>query len=465
MTTTTNSFNDSGPPRPHDSAHSVGTNNMPAVAAKYRELEEELHTMTEKVASASQRFADYENDIRVLNAQLRHEKKRNDSLDSTATTESARAAGGGGLARFGSFMIHSRKTSTMAPTPTPTPPSRERELEAQLAQAQKQRLAAERKVEEMSMEIEELTGSLFSQANEMVAEERRETARLRERIRFLEARDAKFAMKVQRVEERDRERKGRLERLERAMARIDRVRDLLGKGVRGSAMICLRRRSIIVPEKRQPDTRLRVSDYSSAYAGWLALRKALQTAQHARQVHYALVKHTAWHRPIHFLSPENLSNTHRRTTCARLIRQDQTSVCRQSDHDIQAQNLQEEDRSCHQTANHRKYRLMVDRLNFKEALRSHNATIGLDAWLQRASAEERSSPCVVHPAIFSSGETLNEGNGFCLSSQVFESKTAKVGRGLDLVSFVTVGACLSVGVKTLALERDCWRNFRGTFLY
>lgn len=82
----------------------------------------------------------------------------------------------------------------------------------------------------MSAEIEELTGSLFSQANEMVAEERRETARLRERIRFLETRDAKFAMKVQRVEERDRERRGRLERLERAMARIDRVTGLLGKG-------------------------------------------------------------------------------------------------------------------------------------------------------------------------------------------------------------------------------------------
>lgn len=91
-------------------------------------------------------------------------------------------------------------------------------------------MAAERKAEEMGAEIEELTGSLFSQANEMVAEERRETARLRERIRFLEARDAKFAMKVQRVEERDRERKGRLERLERAMARIERVKGLLGKG-------------------------------------------------------------------------------------------------------------------------------------------------------------------------------------------------------------------------------------------
>jgi uncharacterized sporulation protein YeaH/YhbH (DUF444 family) len=103
--------------------------------------------------------------------------------------------------------MHSRKASALAPTPTSI--SRERELESQLAQSQAQRLAAEAKVDQMSAEIEELTGSLFSQANEMVADERREAARLRERIRFLEERDAKFAMKV---------------------ARIDRAKELLGKG-------------------------------------------------------------------------------------------------------------------------------------------------------------------------------------------------------------------------------------------
>ena len=91
-------------------------------------------------------------------------------------------------------------------------------------------MAAEAKVDEMSGEIEELTGSLFSQANKMVADERREGARLRERIRFLEERDAKFAMKVQRIEERDRDRKKRLERLERAMKRIEKAKELLGQG-------------------------------------------------------------------------------------------------------------------------------------------------------------------------------------------------------------------------------------------
>jgi hypothetical protein len=235
-------------PDPHDSALSVGSRSLDDTA-KVRELEDELEDMSEKVASAcmlhsypsvwlitdtvlpAQRFADYENDIRTLTAELRLAKKRNDSLDSTATTESAKAAGPPtapvGLARLGSFM-HSRKTSALAPSSTPTP--RERELETLLAQSQAQRQAAENKVDNMSAEIEELTGSLFSQANEMVADERREGARLRERIRFLEERDAKFAMKVQRIEERDRDRKKRLEKLERAMATIERARMLLGNG-------------------------------------------------------------------------------------------------------------------------------------------------------------------------------------------------------------------------------------------
>ena len=124
--------------------------------------------------------------------------------------------------------MHSRKTSALAPSSTPTP--RERELESLLSQSQAQRLAAENKADNMSAELEELTGSLFMQANKMVAEEKMEGARLRERIRFLEERDAKFAMKVQRIEERDRDRKKRLERLERAMLRIERAKELLGNG-------------------------------------------------------------------------------------------------------------------------------------------------------------------------------------------------------------------------------------------
>jgi len=62
--------------------------------------------------------------------------------------------------------------------------------------------------------VEELSVSLFEQANEMVATERKARAKLEERVGMLEKRDA--------------EKKQRLERLEGAMERIDRVRGLLG---------------------------------------------------------------------------------------------------------------------------------------------------------------------------------------------------------------------------------------------
>lgn len=54
---------------------------------------------------------------------------------------------------------------------------------------------------------------LFSQANEMVAQERKARAKLEERVAVLERRDI--------------EKRSRLERLEKAMARVERVRALV----------------------------------------------------------------------------------------------------------------------------------------------------------------------------------------------------------------------------------------------
>lgn len=62
-------------------------------------------------------------------------------------------------------------------------------------------------------EIEELSVTLFSQANEMVAEERRARAKLEERIEMLE--------------KKDKDKMARLDRLEKAISRIDRVKALL----------------------------------------------------------------------------------------------------------------------------------------------------------------------------------------------------------------------------------------------
>ena len=57
---------------------------------------------------------------------------------------------------------------------------------------------------------------MFSQANEMVAEERRARAKLEERIELLE--------------KKDRDKMARLDRLEKAVSRLDRVKALLNRG-------------------------------------------------------------------------------------------------------------------------------------------------------------------------------------------------------------------------------------------
>lgn len=97
---------------------------------------------------------------------------------------------------------------------SPTP-STESLLEA-LSREQALRQEAEGKLSETSREVEELSVTLFEQANEMVAAERRARAQLEERVATLEKRDG--------------DKRKRLERLEGAMKRIERVRGLLGEG-------------------------------------------------------------------------------------------------------------------------------------------------------------------------------------------------------------------------------------------
>lgn len=185
-----------------------------------------------KLQFTAQRFADYENEIRVLQAQVRQEKRRNASMDSNNSnnqnsTQTSPQQQPAGISRFGSFM-HSRKPTLLQQSaPASQPGARERELEAALVAEQTQRLAAEKKVQEVNGEIEELSATLFTQANDMVSTERKENARLQERIRVLEENDAKVSLRLQALEQRDADRRRRLERLEQAHKRIERVNAML----------------------------------------------------------------------------------------------------------------------------------------------------------------------------------------------------------------------------------------------
>ena len=189
-----------------------------------------------------------------------------DSPDSSSPTTPQERPG---LSRFGSLIGSRNKTS---PSPqngalAPPPPNgtREKELEEKLIQEQTTRIAAEKKVKEVNAEIEDLSATLFQQANEMVAQERKEKADLTEKNQALQeqiaqleseqtktvqqkkkagadgewtammkAGDEKLAKEnerlretLRRLEQREVDRKKRLERLEAAAKRVERVKAML----------------------------------------------------------------------------------------------------------------------------------------------------------------------------------------------------------------------------------------------
>ena len=123
--------------------------------------------------------------------------------------------------RLSSFLGARKSTPNLkgsvpnSPNPNPPSPSTN-ELVAALTREQNLRQAAEGKLDEASGELEELSAQLFQQANEMVATERKARAKLEERVEVLERRDG--------------EKRKRLERLEGAVQRIERVRGLLAPG-------------------------------------------------------------------------------------------------------------------------------------------------------------------------------------------------------------------------------------------
>ena len=105
-------------------------------------------------------------------------------------------------------------STTAPPLPAPVPqPLAAPDLLHELERERALRAKAEDRMRTVDSEIEELSVTLFSQANEMVAEERRARAKLEERIELLE--------------KKDKDKMARLDRLEKAVSRIDRVKALL----------------------------------------------------------------------------------------------------------------------------------------------------------------------------------------------------------------------------------------------
>ena len=118
--------------------------------------------------------------------------------------------------RLSSFLSSSTRRSTPPPPLPPHAPSTPTtsDLRAALTREQALREHVQGQLSQTEGELEELSASVFQEANEMVAVERRAKVKLEQRVEVLERRDV--------------EKRKRLERLEGALQRIERVRGLLG---------------------------------------------------------------------------------------------------------------------------------------------------------------------------------------------------------------------------------------------
>ncbi|KAF4958237.1 hypothetical protein FGADI_2609 [Fusarium gaditjirri] len=202
--------------------------------ARIEDLENQVRLLNEKATAAVDRWADYEDELANLRAQLPSSPTQK-QLPATPTNPRMSFLQSG-TSRLSSF-LSPRKSHELPHIDTnPSRPSKQRSISSQshrpqqlqpplspsaedlleaLNREQCLRKEAEGKVAATSQEVEELSAALFEQANEMVAEERRARAKLEQR--------------VDELERRDQEKRRRLDKLEGAMTRIERVRLLLAE--------------------------------------------------------------------------------------------------------------------------------------------------------------------------------------------------------------------------------------------
>lgn len=215
------------------------------------DLQAQVRLLNQKAAAAVDRWADYEDELSRLRAASTTSAATSNNTQASPPSVAASSPRSsflpsGAAARISQLLTPRKSAPNLAaasrgslpphpslPTSNSNPnpnanhsnspsiagrqshaPSTDDLLEA-LSREKELRAAAEGRLHDTSKEVEELSATLFEQANEMVASERRARAKLEERVSVLERRD---------VEKRD-----RLERLEGAMGRLERVRNLLDK--------------------------------------------------------------------------------------------------------------------------------------------------------------------------------------------------------------------------------------------
>ncbi|KAG6006552.1 hypothetical protein E4U43_000425 [Claviceps pusilla] len=217
-------------------AHSSPELLLSQAQSRITQLEAQVTELNAAAAAAASRWADYEAELHALRsvAQGRPSTPLQQQYDlaaaaavATLSTPTQQQSPPSSILQQGtsrlSSLLYPRKSTpnlrqnslSLPNSQLPSSPgaaSTEDLMEA-LTREQTLRREAEGRLSATSKEVEELSVSLFEQANQMVADERRARARLEERVGELELRD--------------KEKKKRLERLEGAIGRIEKARNLL----------------------------------------------------------------------------------------------------------------------------------------------------------------------------------------------------------------------------------------------
>ncbi|KAI1262523.1 hypothetical protein F5Y18DRAFT_152672 [Xylariaceae sp. FL1019] len=199
------------------------------------DLETQIQILNQKANAAVDRWADYEDELSRLRAASNTTSNPSNGRPHTpapsAPTSSPRSSylGAGAVSRISQLLSPQRSNSAPAANPNPTRPSTpaqrsslasvtpsesEVELRDALTAERQMREAAEAKLDATSREVEDLSATLFEQANEMVATERRRAAKLEKTIEVLGRRD--------------KDKDERMRKLEGAVLRIERARSVLG---------------------------------------------------------------------------------------------------------------------------------------------------------------------------------------------------------------------------------------------
>ena len=167
------------------------------------------------------KLADYEDELRQLKSSSQDEQNLNIPPQSPSRPSSAPGSHPSRTnlpSRLSNLLPSSRRVASQLPESPLTPgylPHNSADLLTLLTKEQTLRQAAESRVSQTNDELEELSVQLFTEANEMVATERKARAKLEERVAILEGRD--------------KEKRNRLEMLESRLGRIERVRGLLSR--------------------------------------------------------------------------------------------------------------------------------------------------------------------------------------------------------------------------------------------